>query len=95
MKTEKLGEQRPALFEVADQHVLNVDERGTATGLEALGRPPRRLPLFGIKRAIAVTADLIKQGEQFIKACFNRTGGLEPGLGRRPLQAFEKLLLLT
>ena len=48
LETEKLGQQWPTVFQIVDQNVVNIDERGTPTGFKLIGRTPGCLAVLAI-----------------------------------------------
>ncbi|MNP15925.1 hypothetical protein D3C76_1082980 [compost metagenome] len=93
---EKLGQYRPTLFKLADQHVVDIDVGRAATGLKLFCRTPGLLAVAFIKGLITVAAELIKQHEQ--PAVIRRLMTVrrcQTSLGGRALEPFDEPLLLA
>ncbi|MCY1356883.1 hypothetical protein D9M69_433490 [compost metagenome] len=95
LEAEKLRQQWPTLFQVADQQVVNVDAGRTTAGFEALLRTPPGLAVIGVEPVITVAAQFIEQCKQPRITRLARRRWLEPCLGGGASQAVDELLLLT
>ncbi|MNE32322.1 hypothetical protein D3C80_1259290 [compost metagenome] len=95
LEAEKLGQQRPTIFKVADQYVVNIDVGSTTTGFKLFSRTPGLLAVVGIKRLVTVTAQFIEQHEQPAVIRLVTVRRLETCLGGRALEPFDKALLLA
>ncbi|MNV14048.1 hypothetical protein D3C71_1047200 [compost metagenome] len=95
LEAEKLRQQWPTLFQVADQQVVNVDAGRTTAGFEALLRTPPGLAVIGVEPVITVAAQFIEQCKQPRITRLARRRRLEPCLGGGAPQAVDELLLLT
>ncbi|MNZ85163.1 hypothetical protein D3C78_1039430 [compost metagenome] len=93
LESEKFSQQWPAVFQIADQQVVNVDAGRATTGFEALLRAPPGLTVIGVEPVITVAAQFIEQCKQPRTTGFTRVGRLEPCLGGGTFQTLDELLL--
>ncbi|MNC64993.1 hypothetical protein D3C75_1152370 [compost metagenome] len=93
LESQKLGQQRPAFFKVADQHVVNIDVGGTPAGFKLVSRTPGLLAVVGIERLVTIAAQLIEQHEQPAIIRLVTVRRLEASLGGGTLEPFDETLL--
>ncbi|MNX77292.1 hypothetical protein D3C86_1088300 [compost metagenome] len=95
LESEKLGKQRPTLFQVTDQHVVDVDQCRATTGFELFGRAPRCQAILGVAPPKVFATQFVQQAEQPGVAWLMAVRRVKSCLVGRSFQSLHEQFLLA